>query len=239
VKYLDIKRKRDFRRQRWQFIAVLVTITLGVMLFAASYDAYRNLFASYNGTYDRLGFADITITGPDDGFATTLAATDGVATTEVRLQADVPFRVNGDVFVGRVVTMPPDQEPEINKLDIVDGDYLSVSQPDGVVVETHMADEFGLSVGDPIEILAGNDWIEVQAIGVAVSAEYLWPAPSTQNFSPCPAPSASSSLRMLRSKRCRGRRPRTRCSLSTKMVPIAPPPMQPSPAPPTARVPPM
>jgi putative ABC transport system permease protein len=186
VKYLDVKRKRDFRRQRWQFIAVLVTITLGVMLFAASYDAYRNLFASYNGTYDRLGFADVTITGADDGFEAALAATNGVATTQVRQQADVPFRVDGDVFVGRVVTMPPDHQPEINKIDVVAGDYLSASQPDGVVVETHMAEEFGLSVGDSIEILAGNDWIEVQAVGVAVSAEYLWPAPSTQNFFPLP-----------------------------------------------------
>ena len=43
MNYLRIKRGRDMRRQRWQFLAVLVTIVLGVMLFAASFDAYRAL----------------------------------------------------------------------------------------------------------------------------------------------------------------------------------------------------
>ena len=58
------------RRQRWQFLAVLVTIVLGVMLFAASYDAYRNLEASYTDTYDRLAFADMTVTGADADIGT-------------------------------------------------------------------------------------------------------------------------------------------------------------------------
>ena len=33
MKYLGIKRRRDFRVKRAQFIAVLVTITMGVFLF--------------------------------------------------------------------------------------------------------------------------------------------------------------------------------------------------------------
>ena len=71
MSYLGIKRRRDMQRQRWQFLAVLVTIVLGVMLFAASYDAYRNLEASYTDTYDRLAFADMTVTGADDANAAT------------------------------------------------------------------------------------------------------------------------------------------------------------------------
>ena len=54
MSYLTIKRRRDMRRQRWQFLAVFVTITLGVMLFAASYDAFLNLESSYRFTYDRV-----------------------------------------------------------------------------------------------------------------------------------------------------------------------------------------
>ena len=50
-------------RQRWQFIAVGVTVVIGVMMYAATYDSYLNLTSSYEQTYDRLSFADMTIAG--------------------------------------------------------------------------------------------------------------------------------------------------------------------------------
>ena len=63
MSYLSRKRRRDVKRQRWQFIAVGATVVIGVMMFAATYDSYLNLTASYEQTYERLFFADMTITG--------------------------------------------------------------------------------------------------------------------------------------------------------------------------------
>ncbi len=183
---LNTKRRRDFARQRWQFLAVLVTITLGVMMFAASFDAYRNLEASYTGTYERLALADVTVTGGATGLDATIAAIPGVATVEERTQLDPPMRVDGDVFLGRVVTMPADEQPAINRLDVIEGVYLTSSQPGGVVVETHMAEAFDLAVGDQVEILAGNTPIPVEVVGIAVSPEYLWAARSRQDVFPMP-----------------------------------------------------
>jgi putative ABC transport system permease protein len=186
VSTLNTKRRRDFVQQRWQFIAVLVTITLGVLMFAASYDAYRNLEASYTGTYDRLALADVTVTGADAGVADTIATVDGVSIVEQRTQLDPPMRVGEDVFIGRIVTMPADQQPAINQIDVVDGSYLTSSRPDGVVIETHMAESFDLTVGDTVEILVDTDWAPVEVVGVAVSPEYLWPSRSRQDVFPMP-----------------------------------------------------
>lgn len=186
MSYLGIKRRRDMRRQRWQFIAVLVTIVLGVMLFAASYDAYRNLEASYNDTYDRLAFADMTVTGADSDFASTAMTIDGVATVETRRVADTPIRIEDHLLQGRLIGMPPGSEPEINQIDVVDGSYLTPDRQNGVVVEIHLAEEFDLVVGDRIDVLAGTDWTQTQVVGIAVSPEYIWPAESTQNFFPPP-----------------------------------------------------
>ncbi len=183
---LNTKRKRDFVQQRWQFTAVLVTITLGVLMFAASYDAYRNLEASYTGTYDRLALTDVTVSGANAGVADTIATLDGVSIVEQRTQLDPPMRVGEDVFIGRVVTMPADQQPAINQIDIVDGSYLSSSRPDGVVIETHMAESFDLTVGDTVEILVETDWAPVEVVGIAVSPEYLWPSRSRQDVFPMP-----------------------------------------------------
>ena len=62
---LRTKRRRDVARQWPQFLAIVVTIMLGVALFAASYDAYRNLRASYDNLHVELRTADLWITGGD------------------------------------------------------------------------------------------------------------------------------------------------------------------------------
>lgn len=186
MNYLSTKRRRDMRRQRWQFLAVFVTIALGVMLFAASYDAFLNLESSYSGTYDRLGFADITVTGADESFPETVATIAGVATVETRRVADVPFRIGGDVLHGRIIGLPPDVQPIINQVDITSGTYLDSASPRGLIVEEHLSDHFDLRPGATLEVFAGVDWVDGIVVGTGVSAEYLWPAESRQNFFPPP-----------------------------------------------------
>ena len=183
---LDVKRRRDFRERRWQFLAVAVTITLGVMMFAASYDAYLNLESSYQGTYDRLHFADMTVTGADDGFATEAQAIAGVGAVEERRQVDLPFRVGDSVLSGRAVGMPAGEQPQINQIDVVEGDYLDPGRPDGIVVESHFANDHDLTPGSTVEIFTGTEWVAVDVVGVAVSPEYLWPAKSRQEVFSAP-----------------------------------------------------
>lgn len=183
---LDVKRKRDVRRQRGQFLAVTVTIVLGVLLFASTYDAYRNLDGSYNETYDRLAFADITVIGVDPDFASTASQIDGVDQAEARVQADIPMRVGEETFLGRVIAYPPGHQPEVDKIDMMEGSYLDPNDDSAVVIESHMADQFDIGVGDSVEVLSGGTWVEGNVVGVAVSAEYIWPARDNQDIFPLP-----------------------------------------------------
>lgn len=183
---LDSKRKRDIRRQRGQFLAVSVTIALGVILFASTYDSYRNLDGSYNATYDRLAFADINVIGVDPGFVSTASQTEGVDTAQARLQADLPMRIDGDTFLGRVIAYPPGSQPAVDKIDIVEGDYLDPNDDSAVVIETHMAEQFDLGVGDTVQVFVGDNWLDATVAGVAVSAEYIWPARDNQDIFPLP-----------------------------------------------------
>ncbi len=187
MRLLDRKRKRDIKSQRGQFLAVSVTIALGVMLFASTYDAYRNLDGSYNATYDRLAFADITAVGVDAGFADTAAGIDGVDRAEARVQADLPMEVNGgQTFLGRVIAYPATGQPAVNKIDVTEGEYLDPEDDTGVVIESHMAEQFDIGVGDTVDIFNGVDWQEANIVGVAVSAEYIWPARDNQDIFPPP-----------------------------------------------------
>ncbi len=184
------KLRRDAVRQRWQFVAVVVTVVLGIMLFAASFDAFRNLTGSYQQTYERLAFADMTVSGGDqESFRASAAALDSVDVAQARLQADVPFEVpldNGGSqgLVGRVVGMPVASQPQVNKVDVIAGSYLDPATPNGVLVETHMAEHFGLKPGDTFAVLLDSGYTQVQMLGEAASAEYIWPARSRQDVFP-------------------------------------------------------
>jgi putative ABC transport system permease protein len=186
VRTLRTKLGRDLVRRKWQFLAVFVTITLGLMLYATSLDAFRNLEASYLATYGRLGFADLTVTGVGNEFGDLVGVLPGVAAVADRRRADVPLRVGEHQFLGRVIGMPPDSQPAVNKIDMIEGSYLTSSDPTGVVVEKHTAQNFGLGPGDRIEIFDGASWQETTISGIAISAEYIWLARSRQEIFPDP-----------------------------------------------------
>jgi putative ABC transport system permease protein len=181
VSYLSRKRRRDLARQKWQFLAAGLTVTVGVLMFAASYDSYRNLKASYAQTYDRLAFADMTVTGGAADLSTTLEAIDGVAAVTVRHSADVPVTIGDATIRGRLIGMPVDGQPTVDRIDIQTGSGLS--SPTDAVAEVHVARTFALGPGDTIEV-HGPDQSTFDVVGVAASAEYIWPAAGTQDIFP-------------------------------------------------------
>ncbi len=180
---LRTKLRRDIGRQWPQFGAIVVLITLGVALFAASYDAFRNLEASYANLHVQLRSADLWITGGDtERIAATASATDGVADVVTRIQADVPLRFDGvDKLRGRIIGVPADHQPAVCGLLLLHGGY-EVAGPEALV-ERHTFDHFGLALGDRVDVLpAGSSaWMPLRVTGDAESAEYIWPARSRQD----------------------------------------------------------
>ena len=82
---LTRKLLRDLRRHRAQFVAVTVTIFLGVTIYAASYDSFQNLQASYDATATDYRFANLTIVGGETAAIAAEAATvPGVASVATR-----------------------------------------------------------------------------------------------------------------------------------------------------------
>ncbi len=172
------------RRQRGQFVAIGVTIFLGVVLFGASYDAYRNLESSYKEAFAELRFANLTITGGDTkSIAGTARRAGGVDHVSTRIQADLPLQAGRTKLLGRIVGMPANAQPSVNRVSIEAGDYVSPNQPRGVLIEQHMAATFGITPGDAVTTLdASGVPHRLRSIGTAASAEYFWPAPSRQQI---------------------------------------------------------
>jgi len=187
MRTLRTKARRDMRRQATSFGAIAVTIFLGVTLFGASYDAYRNLDASYKQAFVEYRFADLTVTGGEsERFAAEAERTPGVDAVQARTQADVPLHVGRDKFLGRVVGLPAGRQPAVNRVEVEWGVYPRPGEPDGVLVEKHMADSFGLRVGDSVTAIGAAGPRRLRIVGVASSPEYFWPARSRQDILPAP-----------------------------------------------------
>jgi putative ABC transport system permease protein len=146
---LQHKLVRDLGRNRVQFIAITITIFLGVAIFAATYDSYQNLRASYDATATEFRFANLTVNGGDvETFARAAATTAGVEAIELRSTADVPFEVADVKMLGRIVGIPTDTT--VNRVRVLEG-----ALPTGdteVALEQHMADHFGLGPGDGVDV---------------------------------------------------------------------------------------
>nr|WP_280391320.1 FtsX-like permease family protein [Nocardia brasiliensis] len=172
---------RDMRRRIAQVAAIATTVLLGVMLFIASYDSFRNLERSYQRTYDRLHLADFTATGGDPAtIAAAIGSAGGVTRVTTRTQTDVPFSIGETKLLGRVAGLPPSDESSVNEIQLTAGRLPDLAHSDEVVIEQHAADTFGLRTGDHFQIFDGTDWQTVMISGVARSAEYLWPARNRQ-----------------------------------------------------------
>jgi putative ABC transport system permease protein len=184
VKLLLRKAWRDVGRQRAQFAAIALTIGLGVALYGASFDAYQDLRASYAAMFDRLRFADLVSVGGDvRGVADDARALPEVDAVATRTVADVPVRVGADhQLLGRVVGLPAGAQPAVDAVDVLSGSYLDGSEPDGVLVEQHLARYFELTPGSRMAVHGPAGWQAVRVRGVAATAEYLWPARSRQEL---------------------------------------------------------
>ncbi|MEZ5126641.1 MAG: FtsX-like permease family protein [Thermoleophilia bacterium] len=175
------KLRRDMRGRAGQFLAVVIVVFLGVTLFGLSYDAYRNLIASYDRVFVLTNFADHTIAGGDtDAILAAGRRVPGVAEAAERRVADAPVKVGDTTLLGRLVGLPADGQPPINGVMILNGEYLTPGSPTDVLVEKHMVEHFGLTPGSRLSLQTADGWETLVMRGEAASAEYIWPAPSRQ-----------------------------------------------------------
>ncbi len=175
---LGRKLRRDVWRQRGQFAAVIVVIAMGIAVFVAASDAYRNLNDSFDRAYATQRLPDVVLTGPA---AASLAGDStglpGDPLVTSRVQADVGARVGEHALLGRVVSVPDGAQPDVAQLAVRSGHLPGNGE---VLVEQHLADHFALRPGDTIELFGSSGWQPVQISGTGLSTEYFWPARSQQ-----------------------------------------------------------
>lgn len=174
------KVRRDMWRERWRFTAIAVIMAIGVAVFVAATDGYRNLDQSFDRSYATQLLPDAILSGSGAaGLRDAVAALPGRPLVEVRHQADVGMRVNHHTLYGRAIGVPDSRQPTVSLLDLRTGALPRFGQ---LVVDQHIADHYHLRPGDTVELLGPQGGQPFTIAGSALSAEYLWPARSPQEI---------------------------------------------------------
>jgi putative ABC transport system permease protein len=178
VRTLLLKTWRDMLAHKGQFLALILLVALGVTVYVGFIDAYLNLKTSAEAVYRQLAFEDFSVqvlSAPESAVAR-VRSMPGVASAEGRLVGDVGMDLpDGGQGTARIVGVPPGRTLAVNRLLIEKGRGLEASDGEAALLHSQFALETGLHPGDRITVRTGTTTHRFPVVGIAASAEYVFP----------------------------------------------------------------
>ncbi len=190
MKKIHLKLWRDIRAQKWQFLALVVIILLGVTTYSGMVGAIDDVIVSLERTLEKLAFQDFIVTFADNvpqSVVAEVAALDNVRAATGRSVVDVGLYISDDNQIhARLIGMPPEAQPPVNRLYIQEGRYLQRGDDLVAVLDHHLAEYYGFGPGTVLHPIVNGRKLDVEVVGVAVSPEYLMAVASAENILPSP-----------------------------------------------------
>ena len=171
---------RDLWRSCALFISIIALLTLGVGIFVTMYSAFLNVKSSEDFAYEELKFADAFYhVAPSIPIRAVDAIRDieGVAVAEGRYVANIAIRQPDDpdnTLSARVISIPDDETPDINRVIVREGEYLEAGDGRHALVDNLFTSYYDLMPGDSISLVYRGRDREFKISGAITSPEYLW-----------------------------------------------------------------
>ena len=171
---------RDLWRSRALFISIIALLTLGVGIFVTMYSAFLNVKSSEDFAYEHLNFADgfYIVAPPIPARAVDrILDIDGVVAAEGRYVADIAMRQPDDpdeTLSARVISIPDEETPDINRVIVREGEYLEASDGRHALVDNLFTTYYDLKPGDTVSLVYQGRDRDFQISGAITSPEYLW-----------------------------------------------------------------
>jgi len=188
---LNTKLTRELSRSRWQFIAVAATVMLGIGFFQGSLVSYGNLGKSYDLTYERLAFGDVWVrmAAAPEGLVRRVERLPGVRLAIGRIVEEVRVSLRDRPVrevLGRIISLPVERQPEMNRVRVVHGRYFSPHSGREVLLELSFARAHDYEVGEYIYPTIRGEEIRFRIVGLVQSPEYIYAIQSEQYLVPTP-----------------------------------------------------
>jgi putative ABC transport system permease protein len=176
MKKLLLKNWRDILDRKAQFGALIVLVALGISSYVSFISGYLNLSSSTDYAYERLRFADFSISvwSAPKTVLERIRAIRGVKAVEGRLIVDTGIYISDEQQAqARVISIPTGHRPSVNDLLIEKGSYLQGEAKETCLIDSQYAKERGVNPGDTIKPFFDGSKKEITVKGVVTSPEYF------------------------------------------------------------------
>jgi putative ABC transport system permease protein len=192
VTILDIKVLRDLWNLRMQVLSIALLIASGIAVLVMSVSNYLALVAAMDGHYRSERFADLFagVKRAPLTLVDRIREIDGMGVVEARVTQ--PVRIvwpDSDLpITGRIVSVPATGQPLLNRLHLVEGQWIDPVRRDEIIINAAFARARHVRPGDPIDVILNGRLQTFRVAGVALSPEFVFatrgglPLPDDRNF---------------------------------------------------------
>lgn len=168
---------RDFGKQKGQFIAILIIITIGVMFYTGINSTFRNLSNASKKYYRNYRFADVWVSlyKAPEGVLDRVKSMPHVEMVTGRVVKDVKIDISDEDAVIRIITLPNSKKDIVNDIAIKSGRYFSNYKENQCLIEEEFFKAHNLKIGDFIYPIINGNEVKLQVTGAVKSPEYVYP----------------------------------------------------------------
>jgi len=178
ISHLDRKLWRDLSRLRGQAVAVALVMACGLAMMIMARSLIFSLESTRQEYYEANRFADVFVQlkRAPNSVATRIAELPGVATVQPGLSVLVTLDLQGldEPASGSVRSLPDFEPPQLNRLFLRSGRWLSPGSRGEVLVSEAFAEANSLVPGDRIAMLLNGKRQQLQIAGLVLSPEIIF-----------------------------------------------------------------
>lgn len=169
-----------------QLITIGLVVAAGIAAYVSLRGTYASLEYSKAAYYERSRFADgfASLKRAPEGVRERLQAVTGVSVVETQIAegALIPLESLTEPATGLVISIPTDQPPLLNRIEVTRGRMVREGRADEVVVLESFATANDLGPGDALPAIVNGTRQELRIVGTALSPEYVFPLPVAGMF---------------------------------------------------------
>lgn len=177
MRALNRKLLRDIRHTWAQVLAISLVMASGVGTFVMSLSTYDSLGRMQAEYYASYRFADVFafMERAPATVAGRITDLSGVDRVQTRVVADALLDVPrlSEPGTARLISIPPNRQPELNALSLQRGNWPDPTARDQVIANEPFMRAHGLDPGDQLDIVVDGTQRTVTIVGSALSPEYV------------------------------------------------------------------
>ncbi len=177
MKALHLKLWREIWRMKGQVFAISMVVMSGVATFILFISTMHSLDYTRSKFYRDYNFADVFVNlkRAPDSLKDKIQNIPGVRQLETRVSAQAKIDIQGfsENVTGKIVSIPDDGHPLLNRLYIRQGRLPDPFKDNEVVINETFAQAHGFKLGDQLAAVINGKWKRLTITGIALSPEFV------------------------------------------------------------------